>query len=162
MANAIVGRDGLVREHVGRAEDAAGADLMHEFLEIDDRRAAHQQEGGPWLNEVEFALAEKALIFRSRAGEDKNDARRAQQVVQRNGNRIAGADEIVGQPGVIDRDGVAKRRYQIAKFLPEIAKANDPNRRAGEHEAARIALKPICLRASAKAELGVSTGTPRA
>ena len=157
-ARGVVGGDRLARPDVDRRAQAPRGRELDERVDVGDGGAAHEQQRGALGQQLELAPAEHRPVLGGRRGEDEDDARGAQQLVEPARLGAGVADDELGQPRVVGAHAAAERREQAHELAPEVAQADDADVGAGEQEAAAIALKLVGL--GARAHRAVGGGDP--
>ena len=157
-ARGMVGGDRLARPHVDRGAQAAGRGALDQGVQINHGCAAHDEQDRDVLrptHQPELAAAEHRLVVGGRGGEDEDDARRAEQLVEAGGLRAGGADRELRQPRVVRAHAAPERGEQPHELAPEVAEPDDADVAAREQEAAAVGdLELVALGAGAHRAVG--------
>src|SRR5471030_572549 len=143
-------RERLFREDVSSNADVTRRGCVEHRIEIYYARTAHEYKSGALAHDCKFFTREETLIFRRDACHHEYDLRLAQHRIER--CRLTSERFDIGrrQPGVERPHHAAKRRYKRQDRAPQVAHADEPNRRAIQRERVPVCIESILLGAAPK------------
>src|SRR5262245_18901622 len=117
----------LDREDINGGLESPGEDKFRQCLKVNHMRPADQDQECAGLNELEQLSREQGFILRSGYGQNKDDFRAGQKLVQWFGFDPVAAEIAVPEPGIINGERAAEGRQQGAEGLGQVPEADQAN-----------------------------------